>query len=450
MGAIVPLATSGSGSGAFDIRLGSANAHLVVDVVGYFASGSTAGTFHPLQGRAFDTRVPPATAIPAGQSLKVPMGGVAGLPEADLAATQVNIAVVNTASTSGLIKVWADGTPEPGTAALNFTSSSTTSNSVTTAIDASGAIRIKNSSSSPIDVVVDVEGWYAMGDFDYFADVTEFEDGSRFIKRRDTGAERVQPADDGSGGTALRYLNEGYTQGEETVNVWGQVRSNPTLFSPADYDGDGVIDPPADNDDWIPDGTVDTGQIPVPQPATTPRGFKLYGGDESNVTPYGYVYTSDKIYVGLLKCKSSGHCVGYARVRIQMKETLNGGDSHYWAIRANTWWVYGPSYDADATYWCGVNIPNGTDFTCKTGDETASSSAVAQVIATASQGNGKTTFNKSFGTYYYRYAKFPMIRFDVDWICICGVGSEYRNFRGWDIKEYNDVRKMAPESGTGN
>jgi hypothetical protein len=108
---------------------------------------------------------------------------------------------------------------------------------------------------------------------------------------------------------------------------------------------------------------------------------------------------------------------------------------------------FGPAYTLNFAYWCGVNIPNASDITCRTNDDTADASGVDYTQASYSIGNTSYPIIKSFGSGHASYAKFPMIEMDTTW-----PGYSVRvveKFRGWDIRRYNGVWQMSPVSGTG-
>lgn len=155
----VGLSTTQAPVGAFKLYNASATTDLVVDVVGYFTSGIHGGGFFPSLGRVLDTRQ--SQALAAGGTVSVQIEGLAGVPYTRVAAVAADIAVV-APSASGYLRAWAAGTSEPGTSVLNYQPSSNQSNMATVGVGSNGAIEVSNHSSAPVDIVLDIEGWYGI------------------------------------------------------------------------------------------------------------------------------------------------------------------------------------------------------------------------------------------------------------------------------------------------
>jgi hypothetical protein len=145
-------------------RVGSA-IKLNIDVEGYFVQGSsTAGSFTAGAGRAYDTRVKPHVSVAAGKTLTVPLGGTHGIPATSdgLSSVVVDLTALHASNdTAGFARAWADGTAEPNISALEYAPDSIRSNTNTVPVGLDGAIEIHNISSTTVDFVVDIEGWYA-------------------------------------------------------------------------------------------------------------------------------------------------------------------------------------------------------------------------------------------------------------------------------------------------
>lgn len=145
-------------------RVGSA-IKLNIDVEGYFVQGSsTAGSFTAGAGRAYDTRVKPHTAVAAGKTLTVPLGGTHGIPNSyeGLSSVVVDLTALHASNdTAGFARAWADGTAEPNISALEYAPDSIRSNTNTVPVGLDGAIQIHNISNTTVDFVIDIEGWYA-------------------------------------------------------------------------------------------------------------------------------------------------------------------------------------------------------------------------------------------------------------------------------------------------
>jgi RHS repeat-associated protein len=140
---------------------------LLVDVVGYFAATNgvtgAAGSFNPIQTRVLDTR--PGTPVPANAVTTIQVAGVNGVPApgSGVAAVSLNLtAYTATPNGSGYLRVWAaDQAEPPSTASLNYTANIYRSNLVVVAVAADGTIKVRNTGTGAIDLVVDVQGWYA-------------------------------------------------------------------------------------------------------------------------------------------------------------------------------------------------------------------------------------------------------------------------------------------------
>ena len=133
-----------------------ATADLVVDVAGYFATGSVYTPLAP--SRVLDTRTgkgAPVGKVAAGGAVTLQVGGVSGVaPDAD--AAFVTITTVN-AARSGYATAFPAGTPRPNTSSVNYPDGRPTSNSAFAQLGADGRLTIYTTAAT--DLVVDVFGW---------------------------------------------------------------------------------------------------------------------------------------------------------------------------------------------------------------------------------------------------------------------------------------------------
>ncbi len=146
-----------------------AETDLLVDVVGYITGAtdveSSAGLFVPLSpGRLLDTRPlsSPTGGAPIGpdRTFTQPVLGRAGIPSTGVAAIALNATATETTDT-GFITVWENGIARPNVSAVNWVGAQQTlANHVTTDVG-NGAIDIYV--ITPVDVVVDVTGYYTDG-----------------------------------------------------------------------------------------------------------------------------------------------------------------------------------------------------------------------------------------------------------------------------------------------
>ncbi len=138
-------------------------AHLVVDLLGYYAPPSDVnGRFHSLAPyRLIDTRES-AKVAPAG-AVDVQVLGVGGVPTTGVQSVVVNVTGTD-ATLPGYLTAYASGESRPGTSNLNLErSGGTVSNLAIVPVNSTGKITVFSQSGAHI--VVDVAGWYGMADF---------------------------------------------------------------------------------------------------------------------------------------------------------------------------------------------------------------------------------------------------------------------------------------------
>jgi hypothetical protein len=157
-----PVSMNSTGDVTIYIGPGSGSVSLSVGVEGYFTASdgtTSAGEFTPTTGRVFDST---ATApIAAGGSVTVPVAGLVGLPDtgSGIDAVAANIEISPSAGATGHIQVSPDDAPA-GQSAQQFYSGVSTFAFDVVGLGADGGVTIYNSSSSTINVILDVEGWY--------------------------------------------------------------------------------------------------------------------------------------------------------------------------------------------------------------------------------------------------------------------------------------------------
>lgn len=155
------LVTRLDGQGRLKVsnRSGSA-VRFLVDVVGYYSDHG--GLFHPMAPtRAIDTREASAQRagplLPGGR-LSVDSRLTAAPPGA--MAIAYNLAAVRTA-TAGHLRTLPAGAELPDASALNWPGPGyTRANGLQTAISPTGALEVHNGSAAPVDVIVDVAGYF--------------------------------------------------------------------------------------------------------------------------------------------------------------------------------------------------------------------------------------------------------------------------------------------------
>lgn len=166
IGASVDLNTSGQMS----IYVGNATApiDLRIDVVGYYTATAAngQGAFTPAATRVYDSRVSPNIAIPANATRTVRIGGIAGVPlaGAGVSATAMSLLALHSGTDTGSLRVWGDDQAEPtSTSMLTYASGtgSIRSDFQITQLGADGGILVHNIGADPINLVVDVQGWFS-------------------------------------------------------------------------------------------------------------------------------------------------------------------------------------------------------------------------------------------------------------------------------------------------
>jgi RHS repeat-associated protein len=142
--------------------------NIVVDVVGYFSStnGGTgaAGSFTQVQQRLLDTRTT-GTALAANSVTTIQVAGLNGIPAAGggVGAVAMNVlAMDQTPGTQGYLRAWAADQAEPTLASgLSYYAGVIRSNLMVVAVGVDGTIKIRNSGTGTVDIVLEAQGWYA-------------------------------------------------------------------------------------------------------------------------------------------------------------------------------------------------------------------------------------------------------------------------------------------------
>ncbi|PKV89998.1 hypothetical protein [Streptomyces sp. TLI_146] len=175
----------------------------------------------------------------------------------------------------------------------------------------------------------------------------------------------------------------------------------------------------------------------------TPTGYKLRDKNQRPITDYRY--RSSYVYAIDASCGLDG-CSAIQQVRLRLEEQLRGGQT--WMMIINTsLWSGPPSYFADYSYECGVNIKGERDKTCSTWRDDGADGPANDVAYDG------VRFLKSMGT--FPAIKFPMVNVDVtfaDGTRAIGDDGRYgEKFRGWDVcMQQGGTEKLCPTSGTGD
>ena len=152
--------------GSIDIFNDAGVVHCIVDVVGYFVTGSASRFTSLPPTRALDTRTgqgaPLGPVGPAG-SIDLQIGGTGGVAP-DATAVVMNVTVTGPTA-NGYVSVWPTGTEMPTASNLNFVPGQTVPNLVVAKVGAGGRVSFFNSAGST-DILADVLGYFSPGGTD--------------------------------------------------------------------------------------------------------------------------------------------------------------------------------------------------------------------------------------------------------------------------------------------
>lgn len=155
----VPL----SADGKFSLTVGAGGpVDLLVDVQGYFDGTATTGAFTPASVHLFDSRA--TTPIAANSVVNVQVAGIKGIPAvgSGIGALALNLRTVNSGTSGGYLRVWPSTGVEPSTSMVNYVSGDLyRTNMAVIAPGTDGWVKVRNVGAGPIDVVIDVQGWFS-------------------------------------------------------------------------------------------------------------------------------------------------------------------------------------------------------------------------------------------------------------------------------------------------
>jgi hypothetical protein len=146
----------------------SAGTHLLVDISGYYRTGSAAqpGGYSPVTpARVLDTRIglgAPTALVGGRSSVAVAVTNKAGIPTSGVAAVVLTVTVVGPTA-AGYVSVYGNNTPRPATSNLNFTAGQTVANLVVVIPGADGKVDLFNGAVAGANLLVDVSGYYRTG-----------------------------------------------------------------------------------------------------------------------------------------------------------------------------------------------------------------------------------------------------------------------------------------------
>ena len=139
---------------------------VIVDISGWLAAPG--GVNSVPAARIADTRISSSQhtvdglmqgggPLTAGQTLKVPVLGRAGVPASGVGAVVLNV-TVTAPTVSSFLTVYPTGQTRPWTSSINFNAKQTIANTVIAHVGSDGSISIYNADGST-QVIVDITGW---------------------------------------------------------------------------------------------------------------------------------------------------------------------------------------------------------------------------------------------------------------------------------------------------
>ncbi|MEJ7649900.1 MAG: hypothetical protein WKF57_12850 [Nakamurella sp.] len=159
IGTTMPLGTTGKLS--LEVLGRSAGIHLAIDVIGYFTTASD-GYLTVQPARVFDSRSPSQGTLASQERRVVQVAGIAGVPSATQlpSAVAADVHVLHPGPLSGSIEIRPTERAS-GPANLFYSPNSTRTDFVMMELGLDGTVTVKNRSNDPVDVIVDVVGWYS-------------------------------------------------------------------------------------------------------------------------------------------------------------------------------------------------------------------------------------------------------------------------------------------------
>jgi hypothetical protein len=159
--------TKVGGDGQIALFNATGAVHVVIDVVGWFATGGVYNSLVP--ARLADTRDLPTIdgkfrndgALGQGTTRNITVTGRGGVPAAGVGAVALNVTATNPTLPS-YVTVFPTGAERPTASNLNTVHGQTVPNMVIAKVGQGGQVSVYNNSGS-VDVVVDVLGWFATG-----------------------------------------------------------------------------------------------------------------------------------------------------------------------------------------------------------------------------------------------------------------------------------------------
>ncbi len=213
-----------SSAGKITITNSAGSVDVIVDVAGWYTDGGSGGTsgspFNVLAPtRAVDTRPNTQTpysgdTLPAGQTLRIRLAGLAGIPTAGANAVVMNTTVANTGA-NGDLAIWPEDGTKPTASEINWGPGQAAGNLVVMGLGADGGVEVNDGSSGNVDVVLDVGGYFGAAVGGALPVVSS-----------------VSPANGPSGGGTQITITGANLTGAESVTVGGSDATSVTVKGP--------------------------------------------------------------------------------------------------------------------------------------------------------------------------------------------------------------------------
>ena len=143
--------------GRISVYNNTGSVDIVVDVLGWFATGSSYNALTP--ARVLDTRT--TSPLVGGIAADVTIAGAGGVPASGVGGVALNVTVTNPAGSS-FLTVWPAGVDRPTSSNVNFVGGQNVPNMVIVKLGTGGKISLF-SPTPTVDVVIDVLGWFSAG-----------------------------------------------------------------------------------------------------------------------------------------------------------------------------------------------------------------------------------------------------------------------------------------------
>ncbi len=144
-----------SADGSISVYNDSGDTHLIIDIVGYYATTSGTGVISVTPSRLLDTRG--TGSVGENGVHELPVAGVGPVPATGVRSVMLNVTAVAPTS-PGFVTVFPAGADRPNSSSLNFTKGQTVANLVLAKVGSTGKVAFFNRSGNT-HLVVDVVGY---------------------------------------------------------------------------------------------------------------------------------------------------------------------------------------------------------------------------------------------------------------------------------------------------